>query len=133
MCVSVKPHMHGTFSLHELHNMCVSIKPHIHGILSLYELHSMCVCVCKATCAWYIQSTQTPPHRHGIFSLHELHSLCVCKATCAWYWAVQVGLLTPLTFARHHLSPLAAFYFPCILSSLWKAVTVNLHILHCQL
>ena len=25
------------------------------------------------------------------------------------YWAVQVGLLTPLTFARHRLSPLAAF------------------------
>ena len=28
--------------------------------------------------------------------------LCSC-------WAVQVGLLTPLTFAQHHLSPLAAF------------------------
>ena len=25
------------------------------------------------------------------------------------YWAIQAGLLTPLTFARHHLSPLAAF------------------------
>ena len=25
------------------------------------------------------------------------------------YWAVQVKLLTPLTFTRHHLSPLAAF------------------------
>ena len=24
------------------------------------------------------------------------------------YWAVQAGLLTPLTFARHCLSPLAA-------------------------
>ena len=32
------------------------------------------------------------------------------------YWAIQAGLLTPLTFARHRLSPLAAFtsgaYFP---------------------
>ena len=28
---------------------------------------------------------------------------------CAHYWAVQAGLLTPLTFARHRLSPLAAF------------------------
>ena len=27
---------------------------------------------------------------------------CLC-------WAVQAGLLTPLTFARHRLSPLAAF------------------------
>ena len=25
------------------------------------------------------------------------------------YWAFQAGLLTPLTFARHLLSPLAAF------------------------
>ena len=25
------------------------------------------------------------------------------------YWLVQVGLLTPLTFTWHHLSPLAAF------------------------
>ena len=25
------------------------------------------------------------------------------------YWAIQVGLLTPLTFAWHRLSPLAAF------------------------
>ena len=25
------------------------------------------------------------------------------------YWAIQAGLLTPLNFARHRLSPLAAF------------------------
>ena len=25
------------------------------------------------------------------------------------YWAIQAGLLTPLTFARHRLSPFAAF------------------------
>ena len=25
------------------------------------------------------------------------------------YWAIQAGLLTPLTFAQHHLSPLAVF------------------------
>ena len=25
------------------------------------------------------------------------------------YWAIQAGLLTPLTFVRHRLSPLAAF------------------------
>jgi len=28
------------------------------------------------------------------------------------YWAIQAGLLTPLTFARHRLSPLAAFLLP---------------------
>ena len=47
------------------------------------------------------------------------------------YWAVKVGLLTPLTFARHCLS-LGCFYVRCILSSQLKAVTVNLRILHCQ-
>ena len=30
-------------------------------------------------------------------------------ATGRVYWAIQAGLLTPLTFARHRLSPLAAF------------------------
>ena len=29
------------------------------------------------------------------------------------YWAVQVGLLTPLTFAWHRLCPLAAFTSVC--------------------
>ena len=36
-----------------------------------------------------------------------------CTEHTGWtsplYWAVQVGLLTPLTFALHRLSPLAAF------------------------
>ena len=33
-----------------------------------------------------------------------------CMGWQLWlYWAVQAGLLTPLTFARHRLSPLAAF------------------------
>ena len=31
------------------------------------------------------------------------------KGDCHSYWAIQAGLLTPLTFARHRLSPLAAF------------------------
>ena len=31
--------------------------------------------------------------------------------TLALYWAIQAGLLTPLTFARHRLSPLDAFTF----------------------
>ena len=34
---------------------------------------------------------------------------CVHCAALPQYWAIQAGLLTPLTFARHRLSPLAAF------------------------
>ena len=32
-----------------------------------------------------------------------------CCLNKVLYWPVQEGFLTPLTFARHHLSPLAAF------------------------
>ena len=60
-------------------------------------------------------------HTHTNFSVisstsGQFHS-CNCKiyTLCVWrwgrgiYWMVQVGLLTPLTFARHRLSPLDAF------------------------
>ena len=37
-------------------------------------------------------------------------NLCLkCLNLFCVYWAIQVGLLTPLTFAWHRLSPLAAF------------------------
>ena len=38
-----------------------------------------------------------------------------------------------LDFCQASLKSLVCFYFWCILSSQWKAVTVNLQILHCQL
>ena len=37
---------------------------------------------------------------------HLILRTCVREET---YWVVQAGLFTPLTFARHRLSPLAAF------------------------
>ena len=49
------------------------------------------------------------------------------------YWAVQAGLLTPLTFAWHRLSPLAAFTSGAYFLRNGRRVTVNLRILHCQL
>ena len=58
------------------------------------------------------------------------------KMLWSCYWVVQAGLLTPLTFAWHRLSPLAAFTSSAYFlhnDSEWKAVTVNLRILHCQL
>ena len=33
----------------------------------------------------------------------------LCSRSDCFYWVIQAGLLTPLTFARHRLSPLAAF------------------------
>ena len=43
------------------------------------------------------------------------------------------GAVNSLDFFPASLKSLGCFYFRCILSSQWKAVTVNLRILHCQL
>ena len=43
------------------------------------------------------------------------------------------GVVNSLDFCLASLKSLGCFYFRCILSSQWKAVTVNLQILHCQL
>ena len=49
------------------------------------------------------------------------------------YWAVQAGLSNSLDFYPASLKSLGCFYFQCVLSSQWKAVTVNLRSLQCQL
>ena len=43
------------------------------------------------------------------------------------------GVVNSLDFCLASLKSLGCFYFRCVLSSQWKAVTVNLRILHCQL
>ena len=43
------------------------------------------------------------------------------------------GVVNSLDFCPASLKALGCFYFWCVLSSQWKAVTVNLQILHCQL
>ena len=42
------------------------------------------------------------------------------------------GVVNSLDFCPALLKSLGCFYFWCILSSQWKAVTVNFRILHCQ-
>ena len=49
---------------------------------------------------------------------------CVVCACCD-YRVVQAVLLTPLTFTRHRLSPLAVFTSGAHFSSHWNAATVN--------
>ena len=41
------------------------------------------------------------------------------------------GDVNSLDFCPASLKSLGCFYFQCILPSQWKAVTVNLQILHC--
>ena len=43
------------------------------------------------------------------------------------------GVVNSLDFCPASLKSLGCFYFRCVLSSHWKAVTVNLRILHCQI
>ena len=58
------------------------------------------------------------------------------------FWLVEIkvillgnsgGVVNSLDFCPASLKSLGCFYFRCVLSSQWKAVTVNLQILHCQL
>ena len=59
-------------------------------------------------------------HRH-----HNQHSLDVLGDSG--------GVVNSLDFCPAPLKSLGCFYFQCVLSSQWKAVTVNLRILHSQL
>ena len=43
------------------------------------------------------------------------------------------GVINSLEFCPASLKSLGCFYFRCVLASQWKAMTVNLLILHCQL
>ena len=43
------------------------------------------------------------------------------------------GVVNSLDFCPASLKSLGCFYFRCVLSSQWQAVTVNLRILNCQL
>ena len=52
---------------------------------------------------FYTHVEHNPTNTLAINNLVSLYSVV------SVYWAVQAGLLTPLTFARHRLCPLAAF------------------------
>ena len=46
---------------------------------------------------------------HCIMDRHIWIQFCWVPSHCGLYWVIKAGLLTHLTFARHRLSPLAAF------------------------
>ena len=63
------------------------------NLLCVYVCVCVCACVyaCVCVCVWaHVQA-------RDLFNTN--------------YWAIQAGLLTPLNFARHRLSPMAAFTF----------------------
>ena len=56
-----------------------------------------------------------------------------CQCSCCSVLGDTGGVVNSLDFCPASLKSLGCFYFLCVLSSQWKAVTVNLGILHCQL
>ena len=65
-------------------NFLSSLRAHT---LAWSEIFSLCCTVCL------VHPGHTHTHTHSTLA----------------FWAIQAGLLTPLTFVRHRLSPLAAF------------------------
>ena len=57
-----------------------------------------------------------------------------CCGLLVWAYLLgdSGGVVNSLDFCLASLKSLGCFYFRCVLSSQWKAVTVNLRILHCQ-
>ena len=58
---------------------------------------------------YVLKTRQCQKIRHLDSSVNTQFCADISPVFLSQYWAVQAGLLTPLTFARHHLSPLAAF------------------------
>ena len=111
-------------TLHWFHGMltpqCIGSTLHwFHGILmpqcigsTLHWFHGMMTLQCiGSTLHWFhgmmtLQCIGSTLHWfHGMMTLHVIFM----EEWCYTYWAIQAGLLTPLTFAWHHLSPLATF------------------------
>ena len=58
---------------------------------------------------------------------------CQVEETLSGLLGDSGGVVDSLDFGPASLKSLGCFYFLCVLSSQWKAVTVNLRFLHCQL
>ena len=74
-----------------------------------------------------------------VLSFRWLVSQCVCVIYMVWF-LILVSLLgssgrvvNSLDFYPAWLKSLGCFYFRCVLSSQWKAVTINLRSSQCQL
>ena len=93
---------------------------HLHFCLFLYVLPVMAVGQCRGTCgSQALASLKQPLHRYGNTAMDLLGG--------------SGGVVNSFDFCPVSLKSLGCFYFGCVLSSQWKAVTVNLRILHCQL
>ena len=72
-------------------------------------------------------------HSDVHISLLLLVLALLCGSNVFFILGNSGGVVNSLDFCLTMLKSLGCFYFWCVLSSQWKAVTVNLQILHCQL
>ena len=97
--------------------MLVSIVVPVSSLVCLCSL--VLVCTLVSVCSLVLVSSLVP-----VSSLMPVCSVCVLGNSG--------GVVNSLDFCPASLKSLGCFYFRCVLSSQWKAVTVNLRILHCQ-
>ena len=86
-----------TEMMHKLRGLALWNKP---AICSSIHMQLLYICI----------------HNYSTQALCKYSTSCICnnstpvhQSSVHLYWAIQAGLLTPLTFARHRLSPLVAF------------------------
>ena len=90
-----------------------------YSVLPLFgTLFYRCLLLCS-TAVWYSVCFASSGYR--------------CLVLCSSVLGDSGGVVNSLDFCPASLKSLGSFYFRCVLSSQWKAVTVNLRILNCQL
>ena len=97
----------------------------------------MCVCVCVYVCVCVCACVHACVHVCGWNELEVCTMLAYPHISLFHTMPLLLGnsgrVVNSLDFCSALLKSLGCFYFRCVLSSQWKAVTENLQILHCQL
>ena len=89
--------------------VCTFVCTLVHGLLCIY--------LCMPTCSWFALYAPLYAHLFMVcFVCTRMRMYTYARMNrprhihgLSLYWGVQAGLLTPLTFSRHRLSPLTAF------------------------
>ena len=110
------PHTHKYTSAHSQTTYRQYIRSRAHTHTHTY-MKCVCVCVCVCVCEREREREREREHAHQ----HDVVLL-----------GDSGGVVNSLDFCPASLKSLGCFNFRCVLSSQWKAVTVNLRILHCQ-
>ena len=118
------------FSLNLCNFLCVSWAACFYQVLPKCSCFPEMFFVLLKVCCWCIGPLPL------VFSMQWTGCLTNFNLQSETEWGLlgdSGGVVNSLDFCPASLKSLGCFYFRCVLSSQWKAVTVNLRILHCQL